>query len=355
MPPLPGFSDNPLVTRDDVIHAAKSLLRPLTTYFSPCKARIRLPVSTGTHFDETAAQLEGFARPLWAIAPLLLGGDVDPPLYDAWIEGFAAGTDPHHPEYWGDIKDMDQRMVEAEMLAFALLATPRDKLWERLADSTQTNLVSWFMRMQRKEMPPINWLWFRVFVSLALIKVCGVPEAEIRAQLDDDMRALDSFYLTDGWSSDGIWRHPDDDEKEYEILRETGIAGRLPTGRSADFYSGSFAIQFSQLLYVRFAADIDPDRAERYRVQARSFSLGFSRYFGADGAVIPFGRSLTYRFACGAFWAALGFAEVWDLGGSLAEPGAAKGYLLRHLRWWAKHSEDIFYGDGTLNFGWQYP
>lgn len=39
----------------------------------------------------------------------------------------------------------------------------------------------------------------------------------------------------------------------------------------------------------------------------------------------------------------------------LETPGAIKGYLLRHLRWWARHSEDIFDPDGTLNLGWIYP
>ena len=34
--------------------------------------------------------------------------------------------------------------------------------------------------------------------------------------------------------------------------------------------------------------------------------------------------------------------------------GAIKGLLLRHLRWWSKHS-DIFNVDGTLNIGYAYP
>lgn len=35
--------------------------------------------------------------------------------------------------------------------------------------------------------------------------------------------------------------------------------------------------------------------------------------------------------------------------------GAVKGFLLRHLRWWAEHSHDIFYPDGTMNIGYLYP
>jgi hypothetical protein len=45
----------------------------------------------------------------------------------------------------------------------------------------------------------------------------------------------------------------------------------------------SFAFQFSQLLYVRFASDIDPERAERYCQQARKFGEGFWRYFNEQG------------------------------------------------------------------------
>jgi len=70
------------------------------------------------------------------------------------------------------------------------------------------------------------------------------------------------------------------------------------------------------------------------------------------GAAVPFGRSLTYRFAMGAFWAAVAMAEI-DLPEPLT-PGVVKGLLLRHLRYWAK-KPDIFYPDGTLNIGFCYP
>ena len=39
----------------------------------------------------------------------------------------------------------------------------------------------------------------------------------------------------------------------------------------------------------------------------------------------------------------------------LSSLGAIKGFLLRHLRWWARNSNDIFNVDGTLGIGWLYP
>lgn len=73
------------------------------------------------------------------------------------------------------------------------------------------------------------------------------------------------------------------------------------------------------------------------------------------GAAIPFGRSLTYRFSCGAFFAALAVSPIPDMPWQLSRPGQVKGFLLRHLRWWASRSNDIFHSDGTLNIGWLYP
>jgi hypothetical protein len=71
------------------------------------------------------------------------------------------------------------------------------------------------------------------------------------------------------------------------------------------------------------------------------------------GAAIPFGRSLTYRYAFAAFWAAVAFTNV-PLPPPLDHPGVVKGLLLRHLRWWVRQP-DIFNTDGTHNIGFTYP
>lgn len=52
---------------------------------------------------------------------------------------------------------------------------------------------------------------------------------------------------------------------------------------------------------------------------------------------------------------AVALAKVPDLPKPLDSPGSVKGFLLRHMRWWARNSTDIFNVDGTLNIGWLYP
>ncbi|KAL4934859.1 hypothetical protein BDV06DRAFT_235027 [Aspergillus oleicola] len=367
--PLTGFSDNPLRTRGDFIRAAIALVKPLHAYFSPSKAFASLPISTGTHFDERAAQLEGFARPLWVIASLLHAveaqsqsgyedTDLDLPeiqgLIEPWITGFATGTDPSSGEYWGDILDGDQRMVEAEVIAVALLFAP-GTFFHTQTECVQANIIEWLRGINGRAMPLNNWRWFRVFVNLALVLVAGVPYAELKCQMNADFAVLDSFYLGQGWSGDGPWLTGQQERKLEEEAVRARRRDTIGPGRQVDYYSGSFAMQFSQLLYVNFAWELDPERVERYKQQAREFGGAYWRLFDEDGAPIPFGRSLTYRFACGAFFAALPFAKVNDMPAPLDSPGPTKGFLLRHLRWWTNNSEDIFHCDGTMNIGYIHP
>jgi len=119
-----------------------------------------------------------------------------------------------------------------------------------------------------------------------------------------------------------------------------------------DYYSGSYAIQYLQLLYAKLAGDSDPKRAQEFKDRARQFALDFAHYMAPDGHAIPFGRSLTYRFATSGFWGAVAFADV-ELPAPLSW-GVVKGMLLRNLRWWSQHPH-IFQPNGMLNIGYTYP
>jgi len=269
MPALPGFSDNSFRTRSDLIKAALSLLRPLDSYKSLGNARIKIPTASAAGFSETAAQVEGFARPLWIVADLLRlkAIEPDPQLQSAnvrlesWIDGLKTGTNPRSPEYWGYSFDFDQRLVEMESIAYALLMWPDDFSF-RDDDAARSNLIKWLEQINHRELPQNNWLWFRVLVNLALIRVLGVKSDDLEKHINRSFEVLDTFYLGQGWSSDGLWG----DER-----------------KQADYYSGSFAIQFAQLLFVRFAPDYEEERTRRYKAQAADFAAGFWRYFNTNG------------------------------------------------------------------------
>ncbi|KAF9882723.1 hypothetical protein FE257_005341 [Aspergillus nanangensis] len=320
--PLHAFSQSPFRTRGDFQTACKALLDPLVSCFTPGSSRVKIGTST-TRFDEGGAQIEGFARPLWGLAALL-GGGYEYAEAARWREGFINGTDPHHPEFWGHIEDLDQRMVEMCPIGFTLAVAPH-VFWDPLTPQQQENVANWLNSINEREMPNTNWLWFRVFANLGLRRN-GAPYSLSR--IEADMDHLDTFHVGGGWSNDGPKSH-----------------------HQMDYYSGSFAIQFLQLLYSKLAGDFDQPRAERYRERAKQFALDFVYYFDAKGASIPFGRSMTYRFAMVGFWGALAFADV-DPPAPLTW-GIVKGLILRHFRWWATQG-DMFNSDGTLSLGYSY-
>jgi len=212
--------NSPLQTRSEVAEALKSLLDPLKPHFTPGRTCVKLG-NTATRYDEIGAQLEGFSRPLWGLASLLAGGQE----YDGtdfWLEGLRNGTNPDHPEFYGWARDLDQRMVEMCPIGYALCVAGH-KLWDPLSEKEKDNVAAWLGYINNKEMPNTNWLWFRVFANMGLAKN-GAPYSQ--EKMEADMNHLDTFYRDEGFSNDG------------------------PAGYTQmDYYSGSFAIQFLQLLY----------------------------------------------------------------------------------------------------------
>lgn len=254
-PSQPFFTSlsSPLATRSQIVQACTSLLNPLLPFFSPGRTRLRLG-ATATRYDEAGAQLEGFTRPMWGLAALLACGEEFPGA-QLWLEGLRHGTDPDHPEFWGYSRDLDQRMVEMCPLGFALCVAPKH-FWDPLTQRERGNVQRW-LDINKKEMPNTNWLWFRVFANLALMKNGAEYSAD---RLEADLNHLDTFHISGGWSNDGP-----------------------PDALQMDYYSGSFAIQYLQLLYAKINGDQDPKRAEEYKNRAKQYAKDFLHYFDEQG------------------------------------------------------------------------
>ena len=106
-------------------------------------------------------------------------------------------------------------------------------------------------------------------------------------------------------------------------------------------------MHFYGLIYAKLARG-DEKRVAAYKERAALFAKDIRHWFDEDGGTLAFGRSLTYRFACGGFWGALAFADVEAL-----PWGEIKGQFMRHLRWWA--DKPIANRDGILSIGYGYP
>ena len=317
------FTRNPLKTRDDVQRLMRDLVEPIVPHFSPARARVVLGPNRALYGDP-AGLLEGFARPLWGLVPLAAGGGKFKH-WDLWRKGIENGTDPTHPEYWGLPGDYNQRSVEMAAFGVGIALAPKE-LWEKLPEIARKRLVAWLSHINEVKLVQSNWLFFRVLVNLGL-RSRGQPwNAE---RVEADLAKIDTFYLGNGWYEDGA------------------PGGHFRDGRRGDYYV-PMAFHFYALIYARVAGAADPTRSARYLERARAFAQDFIHYFSADGSALPFGRSLTYRFAQGAFWGALAYAPVEALPWPVI-----KGVYMRHLRWWLK--QPIFSETGLLTIGYAYP
>lgn len=310
------IGENPLQSRNDLRMALTQLIHPLKPYYSEGFARLHLGHTSASYADDVA-EMEGFSRVLWGLVPLLAGGDHDA-LWEICLLGIIHGTDPTHEEYWGSIQDYDQRIVEMAAFGYALALIP-ERIWEPLNEQEKHNLYAWLNQINDHRIYDCNWLFFNVLVNLGFKKV-GAPYD--RKYMEKNLQRIDSFYLQDGWYADGVQGHSD--------------------------YYVPFAIHFYSLIYAKLMEEEDPGRSQLYKERAKLFAQDFIYWFSADGSAIPYGRSMTYRFAQSAFWSALVYAGV--------EPfplGVLKGVILRNLRWW--FYRPIFASDGTLTIGYAYP
>ncbi len=306
-----------LQTKADFTALMYRFLNPLKPYYSEDGARLHLG-ETGVTYDRAAIELEGFSRPLWALVPFFLGGGRDAEFEEIYRKGLAAGSDPDSASYWGICRDYDQCFVEMAAIAFGFLTVP-ERLWTPLSEAEKTRLSAWLYQINEHTIPDCNWQFFRILVNLALRSVRRPFSEEL---LEDGLRKIDSYYSGDGWSTDGA-----SVQKDYYI---------------------PWAIQYYGLLYSKLAEDTDPVRAALYRERAVLFSQQFIYWFDENGAALPFGRSLTYRFAQNCFWAACIFAGLEPL-----PLPVMKGLIVRNFRWWME--QKIFDRDGILTIGYCYP
>lgn len=272
---------------------------------------------SGANYSHKTAWIEGFLRPLFGLVPLTAGG-FQSDLWELYRDRIKRGTDPESEEYWGELKGKDQKIVEMASLGLALAMTP-EFLWEPLDETSRKNLAGWLGQINGAPLAANNWLFFPVIVNVGLKKV-GAPYSE--KVLEEALGRIEDNYLGEGWYSDG-------------------------PAPQRDYYV-AFAMHFYGLVYAGLMGDEDPARSRLYRERAALFAKDFIWWFGAEGDGLPFGRSLTYRFAMSAFWGALAFAGV-----EVFSWGVIKGLLLRNIRWWLR--QPVWDRDGVLTVGYRYP
>ncbi|MDH6363974.1 hypothetical protein M2139_000959 [Enterococcus sp. PF1-24] len=272
--------------------------------------------SSGTIYNEKIRQAETFLRLLWGYAGYYKEQPIDA-LFKQLILGIAEGVNPKGNNYWGDVDGVNQLMVEMAPLAVFVLMN-EEKVKTEMCIEDQKNMISWLDQINLYQTADNNWRFFRILVNCCLDNCYGLDRQN---QIEIDFQRIDSFYLGNGWYYDGV-------------------------PQQIDYYI-SFAIQYYSLLYVYFYKEKDSERCEKLLKRAKKFAQTFRYWFDTEGRGIPFGRSLTYRFAQASFWSAYLLVQVDQ--DFLAE---AKWILKNNLRHWLQR--DIFSKEGFLKIGYYY-
>ncbi|MDT2660527.1 DUF2264 domain-containing protein [Enterococcus hulanensis] len=305
-----------ILSRSDYLKAFAKIAEPAIDQLTEEHPGLLSIGTSGTIYSEKIREAEGFLRLLWGYAPYYQHHPIDE-TFERLIEGICRGVDPADRDYWGDIDDINQLMVEMTPLAIFLMMN-QTKVEKSTTKDQREKIYQWLSQINKYQTPQNNWLFFRVLVNACLAKQTNQADY---LQMEKDLKKIESFYLGNGWYFDGVKQ-----QKDYYI---------------------SFAIHYYSLLYAVLFEKEDPKRSRLFKERAAKFASSFQEWFDGEGRGVPFGRSLTYRFAQGSFWSAMLFAKVEGFDLSIA-----KSLLGKNLRFW--FSQNIFSTDGLLKIGYCY-
>jgi len=271
---------------------ADRLLDALLPYATPGLAQYRLPGRASTS-GVVSDGLEGYARSFLLASFRIAGagGDVDPRLMERYARGLTTGTDRDSGEAWPELTDGSPQMAEAASIAIGLHET-RPWIWDQLDDDAQERVVDWLWGFVGRRTQDDGGRLFQVVAEQFLASV-GAPHRQ--EDIDGGLDRIEDWYVGDGWYSDG-------------------------DGRGFDYYN-SWALHWYPLLWTRMVGERDGGRRLVYRRRLHQFLTTYPQFFGADGAPVHLGRSLTYRFAA--------TAPVWL--GALADCSPLAPGLTRRL------------------------
>jgi hypothetical protein len=221
-------------------------------HLSPTRERVQYPGAPSVAGYEVNG-LEGFARTAILLAAWLhsgrhpvvqLGGDIgEVDLVETLRAGLLAGTDPEGDVYWGDLRDFNQRTVEAADIARILWLT-RSHIWDKLTDDEQDRISTWLSKATTVRVRDNNWHFFPLMVGIVL-KDLGVEGVEVPMH---HYKTFMGHYRGHGWFFDnpeGI-----DYYNAWGISYELAWIRMFDPAFDADFIADALKASTSTILHL---------------------------------------------------------------------------------------------------------
>jgi len=283
-------------TRAHWLEITEHILSGALAYVNPQTGVFNLPQTTGGFLKFQDKPAETRARimeriMIGAVIYIAATGKDDVPGYKGSISApfrnaIIRGTDPQNADYWGEPLLYDQIGVT---FAWGAYLCP-EHFWDPLTEQQKQHLLTYLQKQSYNRAYDNNHYYFHMFSAMLLEKNGFDNNRVHHTQM---FKRLLGWYRGDGWFIDG-------------------------GGRAFDYYNMWGFHLFNHMLY-RY----DPVWREQFGEEIQNttsrFLETFPYFFGRDGGPIPWGRSLSYRFAN---MAPIGWAVI--NGNQTLSPGLAR-------------------------------
>lgn len=311
-------------TRDTWIHVTERILDGAFKYVDPNTGLFTLPASTGAYHELEDYHKENQVRVAERIYAGVLyyylatsrdklpGSKVS--MTALFVKAYTQGTDPNSPYYWGEPEKADQ--IGATIVQ-AIYSAPK-KFWDPLTKVQKDNLTAYLQKQSVNYTWPNNHHYFHLFSTPAIEKNGADGNREMHTRR---LEKLLGWYRGDGWFIDG-------------------------NNRGFDYYN-FWGFQLFNQMILRYDPVWSEAYGDRIRYTSGKFMEMVPYIYSREDGHIPWGRSLTYRFASGA-------AIGWNIinGDTTLSPGLARRLLSGDLKYFIDHGA-IGGGNKLLNIGYR--
>lgn len=301
--------------RDYWVALLNKIATPILEPMSRGQLKNTMPVALSPTWDKRptdVAYMEALGRLLAGIAPFLAlpaddskEGKIRKQLLLQAQQSLQHAVNPQSNDYlnWGSSTNR-QPLVDAAFIAQAFLAAPQ-VLWQPLDAVTKERFISQFKNMRQITPYKSNWLLFAAIIESFLL---SIDEAIDATRIDTAIESIESWYVGDGWYSDGARFHFDHYNGYVihpmlcEVLRVNTQKGRMTDAKYKQAYK----------------------RMQRYAYLQE-------RFISPEGYYPVFGRSSTYRAGLFQPLAKLALDQSLPQGITPAQVRCGLTAVLKHL------------------------